>query len=88
MRYRVKNTPFWGLMVGAAGSVDRPQVELLMKDGSIQIFDPSELTTATISEVWENRADKVFGGQVELLHVLVYSLTVLALGFILSLLLL
>ena len=87
MRLRVKNTPFWGVVVGTAGSVDRPQIELLMKDGSLQVFDPSELTTATIQQVWENRADKVFGVHVEPLHVLMYSLTVLALGFILSLLL-
>ena len=88
MNYRVKNTPFWGVMIGTAGSVDRPQVELLMKDGSIQIFDPSELTTATISEVWENRANNVFGDEYKPVNMLIYSVTVLALGFILSLLLL
>jgi hypothetical protein len=88
MKYRVKNTPFWGVMVGTAGSVDHPQVELLMKDGSIQIFDPSELTTLTIKEVWDNRANKVFGCDYKPLHLLIYSLTVLALGFTLSFLLL
>ena len=86
MKYRIKNTPFWGVMVGAAGTADHPQIELLMKDGSIQILDPSELTTLTIKEVWESRANKVFGSEYKPLHLLIYSLTVLALGFILSLL--
>lgn len=87
MKYRIKNTPFRGVVVGSVGSVDHPKIELLMKDGSLQIFDPSELTTATISQVWESRANKVFGSEYKPINVLIYSVTVLALGFILSLLL-
>ena len=88
MKYRIKNTPFWGIKVGNAGSVDHPEVELLMEDGSLQIFDPSELTTLTIKKVWERRANKVFGSEYKPINVLIYSVTVLALGLILSVLLL
>ena len=50
MKKRVKNTPFWGEVIGNGGTIEKPQIELLMNDGSIGWYYSDQLTDLTIKE--------------------------------------
>ena len=50
MKKRIKNTPFWGEVIGNGGTTERPQIELLMNDGSIGWYYSDQLTDLTIKE--------------------------------------
>ena len=50
MKKRIKNTPFWGEIIGNGGTTERPQIELLMNDGSIGWYYSDQLTDLTIKE--------------------------------------
>ena len=61
MKLRIKNTPFWGEVIGNGGTIERPLIALRMKDGSIGAYRPEELTDKTIKETAQEFMLSVFG---------------------------
>ena len=60
MKKRIKNTPFWGEVIGNGGTTERPQIELLMNDGSIGYYYEDQLTDLTIKESFQDFMWSVF----------------------------
>ena len=60
MKKRIKNTPFWGEVIGNGGTTEKPQIELLMNDGSIGYYYEDQLTDLTIKESFQDFMWSVF----------------------------
>ena len=60
MKVRIKNTPFWGEVIGNGGTIEKPQIELLMNDGSIWYYYADQLTDLSIKESFNDFMWSVF----------------------------
>ena len=84
MKYRIKNTPFWGEFIGYYSENGRTFVKLQMNDGVINHIPEDELTTQTIKEASEDFMWSIFAKNGSRKNQIIFFSSVLILGFILA----
>lgn len=84
MKLRIKNTPFWGEVVGNSGSAESPRVSIRMSYGEVISISREELTDNSIKQVIEDFAWSVFAESGNYKKKAIFFLVVGVIGFIIS----
>lgn len=87
MKLRIKNTPFWGEVVGNSNNISSPEVGLKMRDGSLFSIKRSELTDKTIKQAINEFILSVLNNDDSIKNQLISMFVLFLLGFIIGLIL-